>query len=142
MEPRISIITLGVDDLDRSVRFYQSLGLPLREGSKGIAFFETVGTWLALFPRTALAEDAGVEPTGSGSPRFTLAHNVRTRDQVDSLLGTAVGVGARLVKPAQETSWGGYSGYFSDPDGFLWEVAWNPHFWVGPVDPGGAQAVE
>ncbi len=132
MEPRISIITLGVADLARSVQFYQEgLGLPRREeGGPEIAFFETHGTWLALFPLEALAKDAGVPLGDGGSPTFTLAHNVRTREEVDQLLTHAVSVGARLIKPAQEASWGGYSGYFADPDGHLWEVAWNPYFWI------------
>jgi len=132
MDPRISIITLGVSDLARSIEFYRDgLGLPLGEGgSDAIAFFETNGTWLALFPRDALAADATVPAEGVGFPRFTLAHNVRSRDEVDALLAHAVTVGAKEVKPAADTSWGGYSGYFSDPDGFLWEVAWNPHFWI------------
>jgi len=131
MDPRISIITLGVRDLARSVAFYgDGLGLPRRDGDDGIAFFETSGTWLALFPREALAEDATVSAEGSGFPGFTLAHNVRSPEEVDALLAQAIAAGAKSVKPAAETSWGGYSGYFSDPDGFLWEVAWNPHFWI------------
>lgn len=132
MDPRISIVTLGVSDLPRSVRFYRDgLGLPLREGSGDvIAFFETKGTWLALFPRSALAADATVPSEGSGFPGFTLAHNVRSREEVDDLLNQAVAAGATVVKPARDTDWGGYSGYFSDPDGYLWEVAWNPHFWI------------
>ncbi len=132
MEPRISIITIGVADLARSVEFYRDgLGLPLREGGgDAIAFFETKGTWLALFPRDALAEDATISAVGSGFPGFTLAHNVRSREEVDALLAQAIAAGAKKVKPAAETSWGGYSGYFSDPDGFLWEVAWNPLFWI------------
>ncbi len=129
MEPRISIITLGVEDLERSVRFYRDgLGLPRRDGPSGIAFFTTSGTWLALFPRESLAKDAEVAPEGSGFRGFSLAHNVRTKEEVDALLERATAAGARLVKPAQTASWGGYSGYFSDPDGFLWEVAWNPDF--------------
>ncbi len=132
MEPRISIITLGVSDLGRSVQFYRDgLRLPLREGSDGIAFFETQGTWLALFPREALAADATVASDGTGFPGFTLAHNVRSREEVDALLHEAQAAGATIVKPSQETDWGGYSGYFADPDGYLWEVAWNPHFLVG-----------
>lgn len=131
MEPRISLITLGVSDLARSIVFYRDgLGLPMRENHADIAFFETKATWLALFPRDLLAEDAGMRSHGSGFSGFTLAHNVRTREEVDSTLAEAASAGAKIVKAAVEASWGGYSGYFSDPDGFLWEVAWNPHFWV------------
>ena len=131
MEPRITLITLGVSDLDRSIGFYRDgLGLPQREGSEGIAFFETSGTWLSLYPREALAEDATVPADGSGFRGFTLAHNVESPQAVDALLEQAVDAGAVLVKPGQEVFWGGYSGYFSDLDGFLWEVAWNPHFTV------------
>jgi len=133
VEPRISLITLGVTDLARSVRFYrEGLGLPLREGGdvNVVAFFETRGTWLALFPREALAADAGVPADGAGFPGFSLAHNVRTREEVDTVLEQARTAGARLVKAAGDTAWGGYSGYFADPDGHLWEVAWNPHFWI------------
>jgi len=131
MEPRISIITLGVSDLARSVQFYQDgLGLPLRQGGEGIAFFETKGTWLALYPREALAADAAVPVDGTGFPGFTLAHNVRSREEVDASLKEAQSAGADVIKLAQDTSWGGYSGYFADPDGYLWEVAWNPFFWI------------
>lgn len=129
MEPRISIITLGVSDLQRSTRFYQErLGLPRHDWDGDIAFFETAATWLALFPRDALAEDAGVAPQGSGFSGVTLAHIVRSRDAVDALMEQAVAAGARRVKPPEAKSWGGYSGYFADPDGYLWEIAWNPHF--------------
>lgn len=132
MEARISIITLGVSNLARSVQFYRDgLGLPLREGSGDvIAFFETKGTWLALFPREALAADANLPSDGAGFPGFALAHNVRTREEVDAALNEAKTHGAEIIKPAQDTDWGGYSGYFADPDGYLWEVAWNPHFWI------------
>ena len=132
MESRISIITLGVADLQRSVRFYRDgLGLPLRDDdSESIAFFETSGTWLALYPRDALAVDVGIPPDGTGFSGVTLAHNVRTRSEVDDLLRTAVEAGATLVKPAEDVFWGGYSGYFTDPDGHLWEVAWNPFFTI------------
>ncbi len=132
MEPRISIITLGVSDMRRSVEFYRDgLGLPLNdENTESIAFFQLRGTWLALYPLEALAEDAGVSVERSGFSGVTLAHNVRTREEVDAVLEVAVAAGADLVKPAQDAFWGGYSGYFSDPEGYLWEVAWNPYFWV------------
>ena len=128
MEPRITLITLGVSDLERSIRFYRDgLGLPMMDGPDGIAFFETRGTRLSLYPRASLAEDATVPAEGSGFPGFALAHNVRTTEDVDAVLARAVEAGARLLKPGQKVFWGGYSGYFADPDGFLWEVAWNPH---------------
>jgi hypothetical protein len=131
MEPRITLITLGVTDLERSVRFYRDgLKLPKREGPEGVAFFETRGTWLSLYPRDALAADAAVASEGAGFRGFALAHNVRSPEEVDRLLQEAVDAGATLVKAGQKVFWGGYSGYFADPDGFLWEVAWNPHFWV------------
>ena len=132
MEPRISIITLSVNDLPRSVAFYRDgLGLTLfDENTESIAFFRNRGTWLALYPREALAADVGISAEGSGFSGVTLAHNLRSREEVDALLDVAVSAGAILVKPAQDTLWGGYSGYFSDPDGYLWEIAWNPHFWI------------
>jgi uncharacterized protein len=131
MEARISLITLGVTDLERSIRFYRDgLGLPMRAGSEGVAFFETKGTWLALYPRQALAADAKQDPEGHGFTGFTLAHNVRSKDEVDLLITHASSAGGETVKQAQDTEWGGYSGYFKDPDGFLWEVACNPHFWI------------
>ena len=132
MEPRISIVTLGVTDLPSSVEFYRDgLGLPLfDENTESIAFFQNRGTWLALYPRASLAADAGVATEGSGFSGVTLAHNVRTREEVDALLDVAVAAGGTLVKPAQDTFWGGYSGYFADPEGYLWEIAWNPHFWI------------
>ena len=132
MEPRITLVTLGVADLARSIRFYRDgLGLPQRETPEGVAFFEMRGMWLSLYAREALAEDATVSPGGSGFRGFTLAHNVRSPEAVDRLLAEAVAAGATLVKPGQPVFWGGYSGYFADPDGFLWEVAWNPDL---PVD--------
>ena len=132
MEPRISIVTLGVADLARSVEFYRDgLGLVLYdENTESIAFFQNRGTWLALYPREALAADVGIPTHGSGFSGVTLAHNLRTKEEVDELLDVAVAAGATLVKPAQDTFWGGYSGYFSDPDGYLWEIAWNPFFWI------------
>jgi catechol 2,3-dioxygenase-like lactoylglutathione lyase family enzyme len=131
MDPRISIITLGVEDLERSISFYRDgLGLPQREGPSGIAFFTTSGTWLSLYPRKKLADDARVDDAGSGFRGFTLAHNVKTRVEVDLLIERAENAGAQILKRPQDVEWGGYSGYFQDPDGFLWEVAWNPHFTV------------
>jgi catechol 2,3-dioxygenase-like lactoylglutathione lyase family enzyme len=125
----ISIVTLGVQDLGKSVRFYtQGLGLSLSSHSnRDIAFFELSGSWLALYSRAALAADAGV-PAGdaAGFTGITLAHNVADREAVDKVLKTAAEAGADIVKPAQDAFWGGYSGYFKDPDGYLWEVAWNP----------------
>ena len=132
MEPRISIVCLGVTDLARASAFYRDgLGLPTEGDWKDITFFKLQGTWLSLYPRDLLARDAQMPAEGSGFARFTLAHNVRSREEVDRVLAEAVRAGARLVKPAHDASWGGYSGYFSDPDGFLWEVAWSPYF---PLD--------
>ena len=128
MQPRISIITLGVADLARSYRFYaEGLGLPTtRDPADGIVFFQTQGVTLALFPLDELAADigtsAGAQRPGSGG--ITLAHNVRTRDEVDEVLAAASGAGADILKRADDTEWGGYSGYFADPDGHVWEVAW------------------
>ncbi len=129
MKPKISVITLGISDLERSTAFYRdALGLPKRGDFPGITFFELSGTWLALYPRDELAADAQVDPQGSGFRRFTLAHNVSSKEEVDRVIEEAKNAGALVQKPAGNTEWGGYSGYFSDPDGFLWEVAWNPHF--------------
>jgi hypothetical protein len=129
IEPRISLITLGVADLERATRFYRDvLKLPQIPGSPAISFFELGKTWLSLFPREELAADAGVPADGSGFPGFTLAHNLGSVEAVDQLLAEVASAGARIIKPAETADWGGYSGYFADPDGFLWEVAWNPHF--------------
>jgi catechol 2,3-dioxygenase-like lactoylglutathione lyase family enzyme len=129
MEPRLSFVTLGVTDLKRSTAFYRDvLKLPLVHGEEAVSFFELGKTWLSLFPRTLLAQDAGVPEAGSGFRGITLAHNVRSDKEVDALIAEAVAGGARLVKKGQRADWGGYSGYFEDLDGHLWEVAWNPHF--------------
>ncbi len=129
MDPRISFITLGVEDLERAAQFYEgTLGLTRLPTPPSVVFFEMGKTWLALYPRRLLAEDAGVPAQGSGFPGFALAHNVRSPEEVDALLAQAAQGGGRLVKPGQITDWGGYHGYFADPDGFLWEVAWNPKF--------------
>ncbi len=135
MKPRISMITLGVNDLKKSVKFYgEGLGFPTMESPPEVAFFTLNGTWLGLYSRKSLAEDAQVSSEGSGFGGFTLSHNVASESEVDQILEEAVSAGATLVKAAQKVFWGGYSGYFKDPDGHLWEVAHNPLFWVGPKD--------
>ena len=129
MKPKISLITLGVANLEKSTKFYRDgLGLPTYGDFPGITFFKLSGTWLALFPRDELAKDARVPAKRNGFPGMTLAHNVASKEEVDAALQEAKQAGAKITKPAQEADWGGYSGYFSDPDGYLWEVAWNPHF--------------
>jgi catechol 2,3-dioxygenase-like lactoylglutathione lyase family enzyme len=137
MNPRISMITLGVRDLAASVKFYErGLGFPRMESTSEVAFFTLNGTWLGLYGREALAADVTVLPEGNGFESFTLAHNVHSEAEVDEIVTQAVEAGATLVKKPQKVFWGGYSGYFKDPDGHLWEVAHNPHFWVGPIDVG------
>ena len=129
MEPRISIITLGVEDMDRSLRFYRDgLGFETSaEEGAGIVFFRTGGTCLGLYPRDKLAEDvAPGHPAERGAfPGITIAHNTREKAQVDALLAQAERAGGTILKPAQDAFWGGYSGYFADPDGYLWEVAYS-----------------
>ncbi|WP_416840818.1 VOC family protein [Haloferax sp. DFSO52] len=127
MDPRITIVTLGVSDLDASIQFYRDgLGLPLRDRDpdSDIAFFTLDGTWLALYPWESLAEDVTVAAEGKGFSGVTLAHNVSTKAEVDAVLAEAKASGGQIVKPAQDAFWGGYSGYFADPDGHLWEVAY------------------
>lgn len=134
MKPRISLVTLGVDDLDRAVRFYAA-GLGLRtDGVVGrefehgaVAFFDLEGGMrLALWPRASLSHDSGVPQDPPGSVDVCLAHNVSSREEVDAVMRQAAAAGGRIVKPAGDTFWGGYAGYFQDPDRHLWEVAWNP----------------
>ena len=135
MEPRLSLVTLGVADVARARAFYEALGWRASEaGGDGVAFFQANGLALALYGRAALAEDAGVEDRPGGFAAIALAHNVRSRAAVDGVLDTARAAGARIIRPARDAAWGGYSGYFADPDGHLWEVAWNPHF---PLDASG-----
>lgn len=135
MKPRISMITLGVRDLALSPRFYRDgLALPQLESPPGVAFFALNGTWLALFGRDDLAADAGVDAAGGGFGAVALAHNLDSEAAVDAQMTEAAAAGARIVKPAQRTAWGGYAGYFADPDGHLWEIAHNPFMQVGPQD--------
>jgi len=135
MKPRISMVALGVADLDVSIRFYRDgLGLPMIDSPPGVAFFALNGSWLGLSDRDALAADATVSSEGSGYAGFNLAHNVASRAEVDDVIKQAVEAGAGLVKAPQEAPWGGYHGYFRDPDGHLWEVAHNPFAWIGPAD--------
>ncbi|OQS11939.1 VOC family protein [Chromobacterium violaceum] len=138
MKPRITLLTLGVDDLERALAFYRDgLGLP-SEGIVGaefehgaVAFFELEGGLrLALFPRASLARDAGLPQQPASATELTIGHNVASRAEVDAAIRQAEQAGAAIVKPAQDTFWGGYAGYFQDPDGHLWEVAWNPQWCV------------
>ncbi len=131
MELRLSLITLGVTDLTRATTFYEGLGWPRRVcAAEGVAFFQLVGMGLSLYPRSELAADAGVPVQAQPSQGFTLAYNTRNRADVDAVLARAEALGGRITRPAQEALWGGYHGHFADPEGFLWEVAWNPGFAV------------
>ncbi len=136
MEQRMNIVTLGVSDLKRSREFYERLGWRRSMAkSNDIVFFQMGGMALGLYPSDELAKDATVSEQGDGFRRFTLAYCARTREEVKTILEEAQKAGAKLVKPAQDVFWGGHSGYFADPDGFLWEVAWNPFF---PVEKDGS----
>jgi hypothetical protein len=131
------MITLGVRNMAAAIEFYEhGLGFPRMESPPEVAFFTLNGTWLGLYGREAPAEDARVAAEGSGFEGFTLAHNVESEAQVDEVVAQAVAAGAALVKQPEKVFWGGYSGYFKDLDGHLWEVAHNPLFWVGPGDEG------
>ncbi len=133
MEQRLSLITLGVIDLARSTAFFEALGWRRSmKAAEGVAFFQCGGIAFGLFPLDELAKDAHVAPADGGSTAMSIAHNARTRDEVDALLAEAEAAGAEIVKPAEEVFWGGYSGYFRDLDGHLWEIAWNPGFEFAP----------
>jgi len=130
VEPRITLITLGVSSLPRAIRFYRDgLGFPTTaKDGDGIAFFSTPGTRLALYPVAKLAGDIAPEtPRAEGFAGITLAHNVRRKEEVAEVLALAVKAGGKVVKEAQDVFWGGHSGYFTDPDGYFWEVAWGPN---------------
>ena len=122
------MITLGVRDLARSLNFYRTLKFRTHhyKDRDQMIMFELEGTWLGLYPRDLLAEDANVSNEGQGFAAFTMAHNAKSQAEVDEVFGLALIAGAKPIKSPQKVFWGGYSGYFSDPDGFLWEVAFNP----------------
>lgn len=136
MKPRVSLITLAVDDLERAIRFYRDglglttdgiIGTEFEHGA--VAFFDLQqGLRLALWPRASLAHDSGLPLGAPSATEFSLAHNVASRDEVDAVMAQARAAGATIVKPAQDAFWGGYAGYFQDPDRHLWEVAWNPEW--------------
>lgn len=147
-EPRISIITLGVADMARAIAFYRDgLGFPtnITEATAEWAIFRTAGTRFAIYPKDLLAEDIAADhpKTGTGFGGITLAHNVRSEAEVEQVLEFAVAAGGTLLKPAQPADWGGHSGYFADPDGYPWEVAFNPNnvfeadgtIWGGDLGP-------
>jgi len=136
MKPRITLVTIGVDDLERALRFYRDgLGLPTagivgKEFEHGaVAFFDLYGGLkLAIWPRGSISHDSGLPPSNPSPTEFTLGHNVSSKAEVDAVMEQAKTAGAVIVKPAHETFWGGYAGYFQDPDQHLWEVAWNPQW--------------
>jgi len=137
MKPRITLLTLGVDDLERAVRFYRDglgfttdgiVGTEFEYGA--VAFFDLqAGLKLALWPRTSMARETGIASGRPNPLEFTIGHNVSSKAEVDAVMDQAQGAGAVVVQSAHDTVWGGYAGYFQDPDGHLWEVAWNPQ-WV------------
>ncbi len=139
MDPRVTIITLGVDDLQKAVAFYRDglgwqtpgiIGTEFEHGA--VAFFDlSAGVKLALWPRASIAHDAGLPQGPRSSTEFTLAHNVNSADEVDAAMALARQAGAQIIKPAAKTFYGGYAGYFADPDGHVWEAAWNPQIKVG-----------
>lgn len=136
MQPRLTVLTIGVDDLERAVAFYRdglgfaTEGIVGREFPHGaVAFFDLQpGLRLALWPRASIAHDTGLPQAPTAVTELTLGHNVASRDAVDRVMAEAARAGARVVKPAADTFWGGYAGYFQDPEGHLWEVVWNPQW--------------
>jgi catechol 2,3-dioxygenase-like lactoylglutathione lyase family enzyme len=132
VQPRLSFVTLGVADIARARAFYDKLGFRASSASNpDVVFYDVGGVVLALFGRAALAADAKVPESAPGFSGVALAHNVRSEAEVDAVLAEAVAAGAKLIKPGEKAFWGGYTGYFADPDGHLWEVAFNPFF---PLD--------
>ncbi|QID18822.1 VOC family protein [Nitrogeniibacter mangrovi] len=141
MQPRITVITLGVEDLEAALRFYRdglgfaTEGIIGREFDHGAVVFIDMqpGLRLALWPRASIAHDTGLAVGAASPTEMTLGHNVSTAGEVDAVMAAAAAAGATIVKPAHDTFWGGYAGYFQDPDGHLWEVVWNPA-WAAPAD--------
>ncbi len=139
MKPRVTVITIGVDDLEASLRFYRDgLGFPTqgivgKEFEHGAVVFIDLqpGLRLALWPRASISHDTGLRAGVANPTEMTLGHNVSSKAEVDAVMGRAASAGAAIVKPAQDTFWGGYSGYFQDPDGHLWEAVWNPEWRLG-----------
>lgn len=138
MKPRVTVITLRVDDLNKALAFYRDgLGL-VTDGIIGtefehgaVAFFDLQpGLKLAIWPRDSISHDAGIPRSGHSPTEITIGHNVATKEEVDTVMAQATQAGARIAKPAQATFWGGYAGYFQDPDDHLWEIVWNPHFGI------------
>ncbi|HTV58347.1 MAG TPA: VOC family protein [Verrucomicrobiae bacterium] len=133
MEQRVSLVTLGVRNIELSRRFYsEGLGWKPVYADNEVVFYQTGGMIFALFLREKLAEDFQADPATFGRAAMSLAYNVRAKTEVDPLLKQAADAGGTILRPAREASWGGYSGYFADPDGFAWEVAWNPGWGVNP----------
>jgi catechol 2,3-dioxygenase-like lactoylglutathione lyase family enzyme len=128
MEQRLSLVTIGVRDLERSLSFYEALGWRRGNSHAEVAFFQLNGVILSLFSRESLAADATVAAAGQGFSGIVLAYNARNRAEVDTVLEEVRRAGGQIVKEAHDAFWGGYSGYFADPDGHLWEVAWNPEW--------------
>ena len=135
MQQRVSLITLGVGDIAASAAFYEALGWARVESPDGVIAFDLLGQTLGLYPRAALAEDLGLPVDALGHGAMTLGHNMRSPEEVDALMTLAGAAGARILKPAQSVFWGGYHGYFADPDGHIWEIAHNP---FSPLSPEGA----
>lgn len=145
MDQRISLVTLAVADPDRAAAFYEALGWTRVESEAGIRVFDLLGQALALYPRADLARDMGLTEAELGTGGMTLAYNTRTRDEVAAVMDRAATAGARILRPAHDVFWGGHIGYFADPDGHVWEVAFNPFSplsaegafrWAGYADPG------
>ncbi|KIC25640.1 MULTISPECIES: VOC family protein [unclassified Leisingera] len=126
MEQRVSLITLGVPDMEKAAAFYEALGWKRAESPDGVIAFDLISQTLGLYPLVALAEDVGLPPEALGTGAITLSHNTRSKEEVAQLLAAAEDAGAEVLKPAQDVFWGGHHGYFRSPDGHVWEIAFNP----------------